>query len=156
MAAKRAAIMIGVMRRGDVSDPDMYMAGIVDVLRRYPLDVVIAVTEPGSGLPSTDEFYPTPTRVREACEAIEGPRRRIREWDARAVAQVQERARIAGDPVPTPEEVRTALAKQKIAISLPATAEPRRIAETAPRRPSRARTLENPRLGPPSSRRKKK
>lgn len=148
--------MIGVMRRGDVSDPDMYMAGIVDVLRRYPLDVVIAVTEPGSGLPSTDEFYPTPKRVREACEAIEAPRRRQREWDARAVAQVQERARIAGDPVPTPEEVQAALARQKIAISLPPSAEPKRIAESTPSSPIPAPTLENSPPGAPSSGRKGK
>jgi hypothetical protein len=111
--------MVGVMRRGDVSDPDMYAAGIVDVLRRYPLDVVFAVTEPGTGLPSTEEFYPTPKRVREACEAIESPRRRQREWDARAIDQVQDRARIAGDPIPTPEEVRASLARHGVAIALP-------------------------------------
>lgn len=72
--AERARLLFGCYRRGDANDPDTYVAAVAMVLSRYSVEVIKAVTDPYSGLPSrkTDSGYggmPDVADVREACDA---------------------------------------------------------------------------------------
>lgn len=64
--------MFGCYRRGDANDPDTYVAAVAMVLSRYAAEVVKAVTDPFSGLPSRlkGEYggMPDVADVRAACD----------------------------------------------------------------------------------------
>lgn len=73
-ATERAKLMFGCYRRGDANDPDTYVAAVAMVLARYSAEVVKAVTDPYSGLPSRKSEsgwtgMPDVADVKEACEA---------------------------------------------------------------------------------------
>ena len=79
-----ARILFGSYRRDDASDPEVYIAGVVRILSAYPLDIVSAVTDPLTGLPSkpsSGRGLPFMHEIKAACEEIAGPRRRWQEWD---------------------------------------------------------------------------
>jgi hypothetical protein len=68
---------------------------VVAVLSDYSLDIVNAVTDPRTGIPSRIKWLPTIAEIKAACEDIAGPRRRIAEWDARSQNPLAERDRLA-------------------------------------------------------------
>lgn len=113
-----AKILLGCYRKGEANDPAVYTRAVVSVLSDYPLDVVKCVVDPRNGLPSRQRFLPTITEVKEACEEENRRGQWAREWDARAIMQVQEAARLAGKPVPTALEVQKLLAKQGVHINV--------------------------------------
>lgn len=72
-ATERAKILFGCYRRGDANDPDTYVAAVALVLSKYAVEVIKAVTDPYSGLPSkkNEKGYsgmPDVADVREACD----------------------------------------------------------------------------------------
>src|SRR5262245_1230955 len=72
-AGKRARLMFGCYRRTEAADPDTYCAAVTMVLSRYSAEVVTAVTDPYSGLPSLKKEngysgLPDVADVKEACE----------------------------------------------------------------------------------------
>lgn len=83
VAAERAQLLLGCYRPGDANDPEIYAAGIVDILRSYPEDVVRRVTAPRTGLPGRLKWLPTIAEVRQACEAEMAPQRREAERNRR-------------------------------------------------------------------------
>lgn len=68
LAAERARILVGCYRRSDANDPEIYARAAVAVLMRYPEKIVIAVTEPATGLPSKLKWLPSIAEIVEACE----------------------------------------------------------------------------------------
>lgn len=92
MVGKYAKLLLGCYRTGDANDPEIYTAAIIRVMSAYPEDVLRAIVDPLNGLPSKLEWLPKPAEVKSACEEIEGPRRRAREWEARTQEQLVERA----------------------------------------------------------------
>jgi hypothetical protein len=97
--------MFGCYRKGDANDPDTYVAAIAAVLADYPADVIQSVTDPRTGLPSKSDWPPTVREVKSACEDIEGPRRRAREWERGAQEQLKSRA-LPPPTRPTLEELK--------------------------------------------------
>lgn len=72
-ATERAKILFGCYRRGDANDPDTYVAAVAMVLSKYAVEVIKAVTDPYSGLPSRKKEngysgMPDVADVREACD----------------------------------------------------------------------------------------
>lgn len=72
-ATERAKILFGCYRRGDANDPDTYVAAVAMVLSKYAVEVIKAVTDPYSGLPSKKKEsgysgMPDVADVREACD----------------------------------------------------------------------------------------
>lgn len=72
-AAERADLMFGCYRRGDANNAETYVTAISAVLIHYSPDVVKAVTDPYSGLPSRKKEngysgMPDVADVKEACE----------------------------------------------------------------------------------------
>ncbi len=65
--------MFGCYRRSDAADAETYVAAVTMVLAHYPAEVVKAVTDPYSGLPSRKNEkgwsgLPDVADVKEACE----------------------------------------------------------------------------------------
>jgi hypothetical protein len=72
-ATERANLLFGCYRRGDANDPDTYVAAVAMVLSKYAVEVIKAVTDPYSGLPSKKKEngysgMPDVADVREACD----------------------------------------------------------------------------------------
>lgn len=91
MAVERAKILAGCYRKADAADPEVYAGAVAAVLSEYSPDIVQQVTDPRSGLPSSSQWLPTVKEVRDACEAIDGQRRRIAAMAAREEEQLVER-----------------------------------------------------------------
>jgi len=73
-AAERARLMFGCYRRSEAADADTYTAAVAMILSHYSAEVVQAITDPFSGLPSrkTESGYsglPDVADVKAACEA---------------------------------------------------------------------------------------
>lgn len=91
IAARRARILIGAYRRTDIDDPEVYFSSVVAVLSRFSEGVVVAVTDPASGLPSMNKWPPALAEIRAECERLDGCRRRAREREERVETQLRER-----------------------------------------------------------------
>lgn len=55
-AAERARILFGAYRRGDANDPDTYVAAIAAVLALYAPSLIKLVTDPRTGISTTEKF----------------------------------------------------------------------------------------------------
>jgi hypothetical protein len=55
-ASKRAELLFGCYRRGDANDPDTYVAAIAAVLARYDTDLIREVTDPNTGIQTSEKF----------------------------------------------------------------------------------------------------
>lgn len=68
LAAERAQILVGCYRKSDVGDPQVYSAAVIAVLAQWPAEVIIAVTEPTSGIPSQIAWLPSIAEIASACK----------------------------------------------------------------------------------------
>ena len=117
--AKYAKLLLGCFRAGDANDPDVYTGAVIAVLSDYPLDVIQQVVDPRKGLPSKVNWLPTIAEIKSACEEIEGPRRRSREWDEGAKKQLEQRKTLAVEdqrPRKTYEQIAAEFAEVGIII----------------------------------------
>lgn len=73
----------------------MFARSLIMVLSDYENEVIEAIIDPRSGLPSKQSFMPTIHEVKSALEAIEAPRRRLRERERAEEAQRNERKLIS-------------------------------------------------------------
>jgi hypothetical protein len=71
--------MMGCYRLGEVGDPETYFAAVTAVLLRWPVDVIKAVTEPATGIPSKINWLPSIAEITTACEEAYAPIQRQRE-----------------------------------------------------------------------------
>lgn len=88
---RAARLLLGCYRTGDANDSEVYIAAVVRVLSGYPVDVAQRISDPLTGIPSKLKWLPSVQEIVDACEVIEGPRRRNLEWDERAKRQLAER-----------------------------------------------------------------
>lgn len=93
-SAKAAKFLLSCYRPGDVNDPDVYFQAVTSLLGSYPEDVILAVVDPRSGLPSRLKWLPTIAEVKEACEREMAPIYRQRRWDREA----DERRKLLEEP----------------------------------------------------------
>lgn len=88
--------MFGCYRRGDANDPERYAAAVAAVLSAYPEDIIKFATDPRTGIATRyPKFMPNAGEVRQFCEELYGPRKRMEEWDHRAKKQIAEREALA-------------------------------------------------------------
>lgn len=73
-------MLFGCYRRGDANDPDTYVAAIAAVLVRYDADLMREVTDPNTGIQTTDKFesfMPNAGELKRYCEAEAARRARL-------------------------------------------------------------------------------
>jgi hypothetical protein len=61
--------MLDCFRTGGANSGEVFIAGMANVLSKYPASVIEAVTDPGSGIPVRQNWQPSLKEVRDACEA---------------------------------------------------------------------------------------
>jgi hypothetical protein len=59
-ATERARLLLGSYRRGDASDPDTYVAACAAVLACYSAEIIKRVTDPRTGISTTEKFRAFP------------------------------------------------------------------------------------------------
>lgn len=77
---ERAKVLFGCYRRGDANDPDQYIASIAAVLTLYEPDLIREVTDPRSGISTTEKFtafMPNSGELKAYCDGIRDRRYRI-------------------------------------------------------------------------------
>lgn len=102
-AATRAQLLFGCYRRGDANDPDTYVRAIAAVLSLYDTDLIREVTDPRSGIQTTEKhmtFMPQPGELRLYCEGIAARRERMRRLGERRVPDHRQVRLEAPEPQP--------------------------------------------------------
>lgn len=87
--------------------PDTYIAAAVALLTRYPNHVIVAVTDPVTGIPSKMKWLPTLADIKEACDALM-PSAEIAKMQKQAREQIAERETLAladGRPKKTYQQI---------------------------------------------------
>lgn len=116
--AELAKLLLGCYRTGDANDPAVYSGAVIAVLSDYPLDVIRAVVDPRTGIPSKSKWLPTVAEIKEACEAIEGPRRAAARRERAEQAQLDERMLLEAPRAerPTYDELKARCAAEGLII----------------------------------------
>jgi hypothetical protein len=86
--------LFGCYRRDEAADPEIYFTGTIAILSRYCEWIIMAVTDPADGLPSTCKWLPTLQEIRDACDQLKAGMDRNNERDAGIRRQLAERAEI--------------------------------------------------------------
>lgn len=79
-ATERAEVLFGSYRRGDANDPDRYVTSIAAVLTLYDFELIRDVTDPRTGIQTTEKFcsfMPNAGELKVYCDAIAAQRDRI-------------------------------------------------------------------------------
>lgn len=72
-AIERAKVLFGCYRRGEANDPDAYVAAVAAVLSRYETDLIREVTDPNTGIQTTEKymsFMPNAGELKVYCESV--------------------------------------------------------------------------------------
>lgn len=67
-AAKCAKLLLGCYGKAEVSDPEVFVAGVISVLSRYPVETMRYVVDPYYGVPGKIKWLPKISEIKEACE----------------------------------------------------------------------------------------
>lgn len=84
-ATERARVLFGCYRRGDANDPDAYVAAIAAVLSTYEPDLIRRVTDPRTGISTTEKFrtfMPNSGELKAYCEEQAVVADRVRRYAA--------------------------------------------------------------------------
>jgi hypothetical protein len=84
-AMERAKMLFGCYRRGDANDPDIYVGAIGSVLSTYEVDLIREVTDPRTGIQTSEKFMtfmPNPGELKVYCDAVAARRERIQRLGA--------------------------------------------------------------------------
>jgi hypothetical protein len=74
-------VLFGSYRRGDANDPDAYVASIAAVLSMYDTDLIREVTDPRTGIMTSEKymsFMPNAGELKVYCEGQAARRERLR------------------------------------------------------------------------------
>jgi hypothetical protein len=99
-ATVQAEKLFGFFPQSGASDPQLFMAGTIQVLSHYPAWLVEKIIDPFEGLPSKYEFFPSIMKLKEECEVLWQRFCRDQERELRIERQLNQRL-LTG-----PEEVR--------------------------------------------------
>lgn len=88
-----AAAFLASYRNGGADDPEAYVTTVAAALSRYPSDIAHMVMSLTGDFRMTHKWPPDASEVRDACEAIDGPRRRWQERNRQAQHQLEDRNR---------------------------------------------------------------
>jgi len=84
-ATERAKMLFGSYRRTDANDPDVYVASIAAVLAMYDTDIIREVTDPRTGVGTSEKhlaFMPNAGELKVYCEGMAARRERIQRLGA--------------------------------------------------------------------------
>lgn len=84
-ASQRAEVLFGCYRRGDANSPERYVAAISAVLSLYDEDLIREVTDPRTGISTSEKhmsFLPNSGELKVYCDGIAARRERIRQLGA--------------------------------------------------------------------------
>jgi len=93
-ASQRAEVLFGCYRRGDANDPERYVAAIAAVLSDYDFELMKEVTDPRTGICTTEKFMtfmPNAGELKVYCEAQAARRERLKRLGERRVPVAPER-----------------------------------------------------------------
>jgi hypothetical protein len=93
-------VLFGSYRRGDANDPDAYVASIAAVLSMYDTELIRDVTDPRTGIQTTEKhmtFMPQSGELKRYCDGIAAHRANIARLAALPAPDFS-RARLAGPP----------------------------------------------------------
>lgn len=74
-------MLFGCYRRGDANDPDTYVAAITAVLSRYDADLIREVTDPNTGIITSEKFMtfmPNAGELKVYCDGVAARRERLK------------------------------------------------------------------------------
>lgn len=80
-ATQRAGVLFGSYRRGDANDPDAYVTSIAAVLSLYDFELIREVTDPRTGIQTTEKFasfMPNAGELKLHCEAKQSHSARLK------------------------------------------------------------------------------
>lgn len=97
LCLQRVRILSACYRKGEAEDPEIYAAACGAVLSDYPLQVVLRVTDPRTGLPSVSQWLPTVKEIRDACEVIVQAEARREKRDRDLKVQMADRVRFEAE-----------------------------------------------------------
>jgi hypothetical protein len=101
-------MLFGCYRRGDANDPDTYVAAVAAVLARYDADLIREVTDPNTGIQTTQKhmtFLPQSGELKVYCEGVAARKERMQRLGALPAPDFS-RARLA-PPQPAPGDLAT-------------------------------------------------
>jgi hypothetical protein len=78
-------------QQGQADNPAIFVTAVARLLSTYSDEVVEAVTDPATGLPSRSRYRPALAEIKEACEAHLAPARRSSERSERVKQQLADR-----------------------------------------------------------------
>jgi hypothetical protein len=90
---ERAKVLFGCYRRGDANDPDQYVASIAAVLTLYDPEIIRDVTDPRTGISTTEKFssfMPNSGELKIFCDEIRQRRARVAHLGALNKSQQQQ------------------------------------------------------------------
>ena len=104
----RARLLLGQFRKGEANDPATFVRSVAAVLARFTDEIIVAVTDPRTGLASKGDWLPTVREVSEECLRQHGEQRR--RWEAierdRMQLEQRKRAERTREAAPTLEQLR--------------------------------------------------
>lgn len=83
-AMERAKVLFGGYRRSDANNPEIYVPSIAAVLALYDEELIREVTDPRTGISTTEKFaafLPNPGELKAHCEARAAHRERISQYN---------------------------------------------------------------------------
>jgi len=102
-ASQRAEVLFACYRRGDANDPERYVAAIAAVLSLYDVDLIREVTDPRTGIQTTEKFaafMPNAGELKVYCEALASRHDRLKHLGSRRVPEPAHRHLEAPPPAP--------------------------------------------------------
>lgn len=82
-AMERARVLFAGYRRGDANDPEGYVASIAAVLSRYDGELIREVTDPRTGISTTDKFQsfmPNSGELKRYCDMEQERKARFQDY----------------------------------------------------------------------------
>jgi hypothetical protein len=73
-------MLFGSYRRGDANDPELYVAAITSVLSQYEVELIREVTDPRTGIATTEKFMafmPNAGELKVYCDSVAARRDRL-------------------------------------------------------------------------------
>jgi hypothetical protein len=102
-ASQRAEVLFGCYRRGDANDPERYVAAVAAVLSDYDFDLMKDVTDPRTGICSTEKFMtfmPNAGELKVYCETQATRKDRLKRLGERRAPARADRYLAAPPPAP--------------------------------------------------------
>jgi hypothetical protein len=120
---EKVKTMCSCYRKDETINPEMYAAALGSVLSEYPAEVIEFVTDPRTGLPSTQQWLPTIKEVHDACRAymdrLAGPAHRAAALEKQLAERDEYEAKLrARANNPTQDEIEDRLGR-KIPLARP-------------------------------------